>query len=527
MVNSLYSKKDVSLAPLGHKEKLFVLDNFLENSKKCIISFYEIQINFYLPLLEDIKKMRWVNKKIANKDIKLIKLKSEKIIEKIKKIKNNWIQTLDEIKKIIKNDTKTIPYFSENIDFNSIEVVINELISIYSFIEKDNIHLLVNTIKNKTDLLLNPNISKILEEIKTKFDIFIDFYWLNTYQRDLALEEIKDLSMAIKLLKLQLEEKEKELNSARRLQNKTEISVKYKEAERERLKQDREKLTKKIEELEKELDSREIQEQNVKSVQNSSEDGLVWEELAHKAEFKLWKTKEELQVAKKENTQLLEQIESLNWQIQSMESLKLRFAQFSTIEAFLDQCEADIDNLNIDEMIKYLSLANCPINLKQKAIKVLIHFIDEVLLKHIVKCTSSTTHSNWWAGWWLYANNFLKPIMNFLKQKWKNMWTQEFLEYLTCINWGDLINEYKDWPDFKSKKDKIFSNINFHLWNKDKYEWIFKALLFLSDKLKDFSIWNTDLNLLSQNIKGCLNSSDYTKNELKKLVIKASSLRKI
>jgi len=68
-----------------------------------------------------------------------------------------------------------------------------------------------------------------------------------------------------------------------------------------------------------------------------------------------------------------------------MENLKLRFAQFSTIEAFLNQCEADIDNLDIDEMIKYLSTVNCPINIKQKVIKVVLHFIDNIFLKNVSK----------------------------------------------------------------------------------------------------------------------------------------------
>ncbi|HBA45006.1 TPA: hypothetical protein DCZ31_03415 [Patescibacteria group bacterium] len=68
-----------------------------------------------------------------------------------------------------------------------------------------------------------------------------------------------------------------------------------------------------------------------------------------------------------------------------MENLKIKFAQFSTIEAFLEECELDIDNLESDEIIKYLSLIDCPINLKQKAIKAVIHFIDNIFLKNISK----------------------------------------------------------------------------------------------------------------------------------------------
>ncbi|MCK9272857.1 hypothetical protein M0P65_04900 [Candidatus Gracilibacteria bacterium] len=528
----MITSRNVSLIPLGNKEKQFILDNLLKDSKRSIANFYKKEVANNLVSLREGAKLIGANKKIVNlveKDIKKVAINSDKVIEKIKKLENKGVKTFNELSKIIKDAIKNDPILDMDIKINIFDTIINELISIYLFVEKDNVNSLVNETKTRAELLLNSEISAIMREIKNKLDIVFDFYGASNFYKEKLSSEVEDLTMDIRLLKLQLEEKEKEIKSINREKRKTETSLKSKEDEAERLRQDKEKLNKKIEELEKELASKEIEEQNIKSQKNSiisSEDNLVWEELAHKTEFKLGKTKQELQEVKKENTQLLEQNQSLIGQVQSMENLKIRFTEFSTIEAFLDQCEADIEDLDADEMIRYLSLINCPINLKQKAIKVVIHFIDEILLKHIVKCTSSTTHSNGGAGGGLYANNFIKPIMNFVKQNGKIMGTQEFLEYLTSINWGNLISEYKKTPDYKTKKDKIFANINFHLGNDNNYRGIFEALGFLSDKLKDFSVGGTDLNLLSQNIKDYINNTDYTKNELKKLVTKASLSRR-
>ncbi|HBA45007.1 TPA: hypothetical protein DCZ31_03420 [Patescibacteria group bacterium] len=75
--------------------------------------------------------------------------------------------------------------------------------------------------------------------------------------------------MDIKLLKLQLEEKDKEIISIKRAQRKTETALKSKGDEAERLRQDREKLSKKIEELENKLASMVVMEENMKNQQNS------------------------------------------------------------------------------------------------------------------------------------------------------------------------------------------------------------------------------------------------------------------
>lgn len=525
-------KKEVSLSPLAEKEKSLILNKIIIDSKRTIINFYKKEIaSILMVLTHKPKDIQISKKKMAEieRSIKRIILKTEKLGELIKKVENKWIKTFDEISKIIKDTIKNDSILSEIIRINTFDLIINEFASIYLFIEKDSINTLINETKISAETLLNPEVCKIMKEMKNKFDIIFDFYWATSFYNKKISEEIKDLSIDIRLLKLQLEEKEKELNSARKFQNKTEISVKSKETEIERLRQDREKLSKKIEDLEVDLASRIVMEENVKNQENSlssNEDNVVWEELAHKAEFELGKTMQELKGVKKENTQLLEQIESLNWQVQSMENLKLRFAQFSTIEAFLNQCEADIDNLDIDEMIKYLSTVNCPINIKQKVIKVVLHFIDNIFLKNVSKWASSSTTWVGWVSWGKYANNFINPILNFVKEKAKKQWTQSFIEFLSGINWKELIEEYKETSDYKTKKERIMSNVLGLINGDEEYRWLFEALGFLWKKFEKIKLWNTDLKILSQNIKESLLDIDYTKRELKKLIIKASLYRR-
>ncbi|EKD65903.1 MAG: hypothetical protein ACD_49C00077G0031 [uncultured bacterium (gcode 4)] len=528
----LNHKREVSLAPLDDNKKSFILDNLLKDSKTSIINFYKREIAIILISLKRGAKKNWANRKIQNlieKDAKRIVENTDKTVEKIKKLGNKWSDTFNEIFKLLNDNIKNDPFLSKEIDAKQFDIILKELLSIYLFIEKDNIDLLIRKTETSIKSLLNPEISAILRDVKNKFDIVFDFYWSANFCAKKFFEETKDLTMDIKLLKLQLEEKDKEIISIKRAQRKTETALKSKGDEAERLRQDREKLSKKIEELENKLASMVVMEENMKNQQNSFtswEDNVVWEEIALNAEFELGKMREELQEIKKENIQLLGQIESLNWQIQNMENLKIKFAQFSTIEAFLEECELDIDNLESDEIIKYLSLIDCPINLKQKAIKAVIHFIDNIFLKNISKWASSSTTWVWGVSWGKYANNFINPILNFVKEKAKMQWSQNFIEFLSNINWKELIEEYKETNDYKTKKDRVMSNVFVLVKDNEEYMGFFEALSYLWEKFKEINLWNTDLQVLCSNIKEVLLDTDYTKRELKKLVTKASYLRK-
>jgi len=529
---NLNRKKEFSLSPLDNERKSFVLNNFLQDSKRSILNFYKKEIAIILISLRKWADKNRANSKIINlieKDIKKMIEQTDRAVEKVKKLENKWAETFNEISKILSNNIKSIPFLSREVDYKQFDIIIKELLSIYLFIEKDNINSLIKETKTNTELLLSPEVSAILRDVKNKLDIIFDFYWASNFHKEKLIAEVEDLGADIKLLKLELEEKDKEIGSIKRTQRKIETSLKSKGDETERLRQDREKLSKKIEELENKLASIEVMEENIKNQQNSfvsSEDNLVWEELAHKTEFELGNTREELQVVKKENAQLLEQIEALNWQVQNMENLKIKFAQYSIVETFLEECELDIDNLEPDEMIKYLSLIDCPINLKQKAIKAVIHFIDNIFLKNISKWASSSTTWVWGVSWGKYANNFINPILNFVKEKAKYEWSQNFIEFLSNLNWKELIEEYKETNDYKTKKDRVMSNVFVLVKDSEEYMGFFEALSYLWEKFKEINLGNTDLQVLYSNIKETLSDTDYTKRELKKLVAKASYHRK-
>jgi hypothetical protein len=86
------------------------------------------------------------------------------------------VKTFNELSKIIKDAIKNDPILDMDIKINIFDTIINELISIYLFVEKDNVNSLVNETKTRAELLLNSEISAIMREIKNKLDIVFDFY---------------------------------------------------------------------------------------------------------------------------------------------------------------------------------------------------------------------------------------------------------------------------------------------------------------------------------------------------------------
>lgn len=226
----------------------------------------------------------------------------------------------------------------------------------------------------------------------------------------------------------------------------------------------------------------------------------------------LWSENSELS---SKNKELQNQVLLLEARVKKLTD-KLTCVNPTNISDFLNWIEANLDNASIDDLLMYILYSNCPLIYKQKAIEVLVDYI-ELFIKSVSKWRSSSTNWNNWHAWWKYANNFINPFFNFIKWKIRDYDTQSWLEFLTSLNLAELIKEYKPDRYYSSKKDRVFENVLKYAESDTNYYSLWDFIRKIGELLQELNIWNDDLSVLSENIFWFLDNWDWTKRSLKKL----------
>lgn len=211
------------------------------------------------------------------------------------------------------------------------------------------------------------------------------------------------------------------------------------------------------------------------------------------------------------NESLMKQISINTWLNIALETSKANKGK--EIEIFINNCEVDFEKCSNDELLKYIIYSNCNEEYKKETIQIILDFLTTFVLQ-TTKWASSSMNGNDWVWWWKYSNNFINPIINFIKQKHLNMSSQDFLEEIIYINWKKIIEQYINLDEYISKRQKVAKNVFNIFSDNDKSAFpIFRSIEYLSDKLNNITFWNTDLSVLVANIIDTLNSN-YVKNTI-------------
>jgi hypothetical protein len=167
-------------------------------------------------------------------------------------------------------------------------------------------------------------------------------------------------------------------------------------------------------------------------------------------------------------------------------------------------------------------------DIKQDCAEEILKFFD-FFIENTSKWASSWMNvqsaTQKWKWSWKYANNFINPIINFLRETYNKKWTQAFLEKITNIEWKKLLEEYRWWEinTQSTKKHIVISDIHKQLRDEESSnKSLFEALSILPQVLERIDKWNIDLSSLSDNIKEALSAPTVSKrlSQLLKDIIK-------
>lgn len=318
-------------------------------------------------------------------------------------------------------------------------------------------------------------------------------------------EQKENLEQQIKLLKQELRKWNKEDEKNRK-------TIGLKNATIDRLTKEKDLLNKQIFSLEsevknlKEQDSKGEKQEQTKEIDTWALDSAM--ELASESEQKSQEYKKQLENVTKEKDLLAQQLELLKSQLNSSTQL----------DTFIFKCEQFPDDCDINDMLKYMTVKNCPLPYKKEIVDIITNFLEDFLW-NISKWASSWMNWNEWVGWWCYANNYINPLVNYIKDKWRTTKTQEFLEFVLNIDLKSLTKDMVD-PDYANKKSRIFSSVYEQLED-GNFMNIFEVLSYVSKKLENIKRWNLDLSTLSTNIDNFLSGKkDVLERKIKEVFLK-------
>ncbi len=424
------------------------------------------------------------------------KLTSERsaVISLISKLdinnKKSWLQAMDlAIWSLLKIGVSTSLIVSLREDYESI----------YNFLESSDIKSFIFDNKKEvwTVLSWKKILDSELESISKRIHLLLSLYvisWKSLEQIILKNKEIKTIKEHLEIQIIELKRELKQLNRFQ-IENKKTINVKISTIDR--LNKEKDKLSKQISSLESEIKN--LQEQGSKDEkQEQIEKNDNWEldvvfELALESEQNSQKYKKQLETVSTDRDLLNKQLELLKTQLNSS----------SQLDIFIFKCEQFPNDCNTNDMLKYMTIGNCSLLYKKEIVCIIIDFLEEFLL-NVSKWASSGTNWKEWVGWGTYANNYINPLINYIKEKWRNWgWTQNFLEFILNIDFKNLTKDIVE-PNYTTKKNRVFSSVYEQL-EKEEFMNIFEALSYISKKLKNIKKWNVNLSILSENIDNFLN----------------------
>ncbi|MDD3302307.1 MAG: hypothetical protein PHN31_02030 [Candidatus Gracilibacteria bacterium] len=336
----------------------------------------------------------------------------------------------------------------------------------------------VNTTKNTIKFLIDNILFSKLDLEKSYTDLG------EVKEENLNKEnKIKELQKEIDDLKKQIKSTNREKGRMGELVTEKESTIKRLEA--------------RIALLERELRSvkKELEETNNSFIENTRENNTDLGDV-EAAEILLTELEQKNRVLKEENEGLNNEL--LAEKIKN-NSLEQTLNGFSQTQNFLYSCELKKEKCSLGDMLKYLTIKDFPSIYKQKLVGIILDFLDDLLMNSS-KTASSARNGNPGAGSGTYANLFLNPLINFIKEKGKNqLSSQMFLEYIGSINWKNIYNELPE-ANYSDKKGVIHERV-FDKLEKGTYKNIFEALYELSSSLMEIKKGGVHLVALSNNIK--------------------------
>ncbi len=339
--------------------------------------------------------------------------------------------------------------------------------------------------------------SSVLETVSKRISLLLNLYitsWKSLQRVKLEYAEIRTIK---EHLELQIKELKGELKQLKKSQVENQKTINVKTSTIDRLNREKDWLDKKMILLESEkkllweqLNNQDVNN-NIKPKDWDLEDAL---ELALEYQAVAENTQQQLDKVNKENASLSIQLNNIQSTLVSSNNVNL----------FTSNCEQFPNGCSIKDMLKYITIKDIPLPFKKEIVDIIIDFLDEFLL-NVSKGASSGMNWNIWVGWWTYANNYINPLVNYIKEKWRN-WggTQSFLEFISNIDLKSLTKDIVD-PNYGNKKSRFFLSVYEQL-DDNNFMNIFEALGHISKKLENIKRWNLDLSTLSKNIDNFLNN---------------------
>ncbi len=454
--------------------------------KKKILDWLEVRQNRYKVEFDKIKKS---DPEYVAKLVSLTK-------REIKKSHENWhdifilLDGLVELNEFITNREKT-KWFAKYI--------------------KEQIKTIVESWWDTKPLTWEYNLFRISNWINVIIDLYWELnqdrmaviFWLNEEISSLnkTISELENVSKAYEASKKENTKKESD-NLASHARKDQQISI---------LNWEKAKLNSKITELNEtvlqvreELKTFVNLKERIDKWELSWTDGKFFEDMCYVLEKQLEDNKTqtaelESQVAKQfaEIMQLKNQVEFLSKGLDN---------NLDKITASRVRCESSIDKCCLNDLLIYLTHKDADVVTRDQICDLLISYLD-MLSKATSKWASSSTNaqnaSEWWKWWWKFANNFVNPMINFLKQLRINNSSQAFLEKVCELDWKTLLREYM-WVDlwkWITKKQKV---LNLIYNNIDETKWalpLFLALEYIAEVLDSLEYWDVDLWVLASNIR--------------------------
>lgn len=177
--------------------------------------------------------------------------------------------------------------------------------------------------------------------------------------------------------------------------------------------------------------------------------------------------------------------------------------------SFLRACEAAPQTCTLDDCLEYANRARLSRTESALVVETVVQYL-EWFLGNVAKGASSGTNRNGKAdgvGGGKISNNFVNPIVNFIKSAARDLPPAHAVDLLANIDWKKLLEEYTSGEVAKAttKRDRIFAAVyNAISVRKSVPRPIFGALNDLAKVFEGMSAGDMDLGRLSDNIRSSL-----------------------
>ncbi|EKE30060.1 MAG: hypothetical protein ACD_2C00050G0005 [uncultured bacterium (gcode 4)] len=325
-------------------------------------------------------------------------------------------------------------------------------------------------------------------------------------------EELKIISSRLREADLWLRQTDKSIEALKAQVVSKTAALTASNANLTKSKKENDELRAQNETLIKELEELRKLKEKVQSWNLCANDGTFWQEMALDLETQHSELAAKMELMETKSVADTQKITSLETTLEDIYRNHLDRATACRIK-----CEQDLQRCDADDMIWYIAYWNCTMDIKQDCADEIMKFFD-FFLENTSKWASSWMNvqsaSMKWKWNWKFANNFINPIINFLRETYNKKWTQAFLEKIANIEWKKLLEEYR-WWDINvqsTKKHIVISDVYKNISDEEAAnKSLFEALSVLPVIFERIDKWDVDLTSLRNNIKEALSASNLSK----------------